>query len=326
VDLTREPELVWSCELPAEPSAPAVLFGDILAVPLKNCSVLFVHKNSGKKAGGYDLSGVPAGVVFDGRENLIIAEESGNGELFSYSLVDGGVDWRFALNECGEAPILRRDESDPAGTILAVNRAGRIYALRADDGKTLWNQQLAPPSCPPVGADSVFYLADFEGKLNAVATGKIIQLHQLPAAVLHLESAEGKLFAGGGDSSLTCFSGFDGRLLWKVRADGKVRSLALRDSLVFFASMAGTVATCRISDGEKIWEWKLEALVNAPLLAAGGAVLVGAAEGRLWALSEATGDVLWERRIPGGPVGRPIREGNTVFLSTTGRRLSAFRF
>ncbi|HXF48212.1 MAG TPA: PQQ-binding-like beta-propeller repeat protein [Verrucomicrobiae bacterium] len=325
-DLTREPELVWSYKLPAEPSAPAVLFGDILAVPLKNRSVLFVNKNTGKKAGGYDLSGVPAGVVFDGRENLIIAEKSGNGELLSYSLVDGGLDWRFALNEGGEVPILRRGELDPAGTVLAVNRGGWIYALRADDGKPIWNQQLAPLSCTPLAGDTVFYLADFEGKLNAFANGKIHQSHKQPSAALCLEAAGGRLFAGGGDSSVSCVSCSGGTLLWKVKADGKVRSLAVRDSIVFFASMPGTVAACRISGGEKIWERKLEALVNAPLATGPGAVFVSSAEGRFLALSASKGEILWERRIPGGPVGRPILEGNTLFVATSGERLLAFRF
>jgi outer membrane protein assembly factor BamB len=325
-DFSREPELVWSCKLPAEPSAPAVLFGDILAVPLKNRSVLFVNKNTGKNAGGYDLSGVPAGVVFDGRENLIIAEESGDGELLSYSLVDGGVDWRFALNEGGEVPILRRGEFDPAGTVLAVNRGGWIYALRADDGKPIWNQQLAPLSCTPLAGDTVFYLADYEGKLNFVANGKVIHSQKQPSAALYLEAAGGKLFAGGGDSSISCFSSSDGGFLWKFETDGKVRSLAVRDSFVFFASMAGTVAACRISNGEKIWERKLEALVNAPLADGPGVVLVGSAEGRFLALSASNGEILWERGIPGGPAGRPILEGNRVFLASAGRRLLAFRF
>lgn len=223
-------------------------------------------------------------------------------------------------------PILKRGEFDPAGTVLAVNRGGWIHALRADDGKPLWNQQLAPLSCTPLGTDTVFHLADYEGKLNLVANGKILQSHKLPSAVLQLEAAEGKLFTGGGDSSISSYSSSDGKLLWKVKTDGKVRSLAVRDSLVFFASMAGTVAACRTSDGEKIWERKLEVLVNAPLAAGPGVVFVGTAEGRFLALSVSEGEILWERRIPGGTVGRSILEGNMVFLASAGRRLMAFRF
>ncbi|MGH8003951.1 MAG: PQQ-binding-like beta-propeller repeat protein, partial [Limisphaerales bacterium] len=199
-------------------------------------------------------------------------------------------------------------------------------ALRADDGKPLWNLTLAPLSCPPLAADTVFYLADFEGKLNAIANGKVVQSQKQPSALLCLEAAGDKLFAGGGDSSVFCFSGLDGKLLWKFKTDGKVRSLAVGDSLVFFASTIGTVVACSVSRGGKLWERKLEALVNAPLLAAGGVVLVGTAEGRFLALSEKSGEIVWERRIPGGPVGRPILEGNTLFLATTGKRFLAFQF
>jgi outer membrane protein assembly factor BamB len=325
-DLTKEPHLVWSEKLPAEPSGPLTLFGKLLAVPSKSRSILFMDKETGKKLGDYDISGVPAGVVFDGRENLIIAEKSGNGEVLSYSLVDGGVYWRFALNEAGEMPILKRGETDPAGTVLVANRGGWLYALRADDGKPLWNLQSAPLSCPPVTADTVFWLADFEGKLNAVANGKVIQSHKQPAAILALEAAGDKLFVGGGDSSFSCLSSMDGTPLWKVKALGKVRSLAIGDSLAFFASAIGTITACSVSQGGKLWERKLEALVNVPLLAAGGAVLVGTAEGRFLALSEKSGEILWERRIPGGPVGKPILEGSTLFFATTGKRALAFQF
>ncbi|HLG94440.1 MAG TPA: PQQ-binding-like beta-propeller repeat protein [candidate division Zixibacteria bacterium] len=292
-------------------------------MPLKNRSVRFVDRKTGEKLGVYDLSGVPAGVVFDGRENLLIAEKSGNGEVLSYSLVDGGVNWRFALNEAGEVPILKEEG---VGTVLVSNRGGWLYALRAEDGKPLWKLPSAPLSCPPVVADTVFWLADFEGRLNACANGKVVQSQKQPSALLHLETAGDKLFAGGGDSSVACFSVLDGKPLWRVKTDGKVRSLALHDSLVFFSSTIGTVAASRASDGEKFWERKLEALVNSPLLVAGGVVLVATAEGRFLALSEKSGEILWERRIPGAPVGKPILEENILFLATTGKRLLAFQF
>lgn len=325
-DLTREPQLVWSFKLPAEPAGGMASFGRVLAVPTKNRSVWFVDKESGKKLAVYDLSGVPAGVVFDGRENLLIAEQSGNGELLSYSLVDGGVDWRFALNEAWEVPIVGRGETDRTGTVLAASRAGWVYALRADDGKPLWNLELGLLSCPPAAAESIFYLADFEGELHAVANGKVVFSRKEPAAILALEFSGTELFAGGGDSSLSCFSAADGKPRWRFKTDGKVRSLAVSDTLVFCASTTGTVSACSISNGQKRWERKLEGLVSGPLLAAGGAVFAGTAEGRFFALSQSEGGILWERRIPGTAVGRPVLEGNTLYLATTGRRVLAFRF
>lgn len=324
-DLTKEPRLVWSYKLPADAAGGAILSGLVVGVPTKNRSVWFIDKETGKKLGVYDISGVPVGGVFDGRENLIIAEASGNGEIFSYSLVDGGVNWRFALNEAGELPIVKRGDSDPVGTVLVANRGGSVYALRADDGKPLWNLQLAPLSCPPVWADSIFYLADFEGKLSAVREGKIVESQKEPSAILALLASCGKLFAGSDDSSILCFSSGDGKFLWSFKTDGKVRALAVSDSLVFFASARGTVTACRISDGANIWQRRLEALVSSPLLAAGGAVLAATAEGRLAALSQQSGDILWERNLPGVPVGPAVLDGNTLVVAA-GRRVLAFQF
>ena len=102
--------------------------------------------------------------------------------------------------------------------------------------------------------------------------------------------------------------------------------MAVRDSMVFFASTVGTVTACSVSDGTKLWERKLESLVNCPLLAAGRVVLVGTAEGRFLALSQSGGEILWERRLAGAPVGRPILDGGGLYLATAGRRVLRLQF
>lgn len=324
-DFTREPRLLWSYDLPGEPVGELASFGQILGVGTKTRSVWLVDKVKGKKLGVYDLSGVPAGVIFDGRESFITAEESGNGELISYSLVDGATGWKYPLNEAREMPILKRGGDDPAGTVFAVNRAGKLFALRADDGKLLWSLQLLPVSCVPVWADSAFWLADFEGKLNAVKDGTVQKTVRLPGGALALEAGDGMLFAGCADSTVAAVSTLDGGTLWKLKTRGKVRSLAIAGSTFYFATTSGGVSACRASNGEKLWEKKLEVLVNAPLLALPSIVLVGSAEGRLFALSTQNGEILWERKLPEELVGRPVREGDKIYLAS-GRKLLAFQF
>lgn len=324
-DFKKEPHLLWSFGLPAEVSGEISSFGGVLAVATKNGSVWLVDKIKGRKLGVYDLSGVPAGVLFDGRESFITAEQSGNGELFSYSLVDGAANWRFELNEAIEMPILAKGEGDPAGTLYAVNRAGKLFALRGDDGKLFWSLPLAPLSCPPVWADSALWLADFEGKLNAVQDGKIIRSVRLPRPALALEAGGGFVFAGVGDSSIAAVSAAESKIVWKLKTDGKVRSLARADSILYFASASGTVGACRALDGRIEWERKLELLFNAPLLALPAVVLAGAAEGRLFCLSARTGEILWVRKLPGGLAARPIEEHGRLYLAA-GKKLLAFRF
>jgi outer membrane protein assembly factor BamB len=263
-------------------------------------------------------------VLFDGRESFITAEASGFGELFSYSLVDGAAGWKYPLNEAAEMPILKKGGSDPAGTVFAVNRAGKLSALRADDGKLLWSLPLAPVSCAPIWADSALWLADFEGKLNAVKDGKEKTV-RLPSAALALEAGNRMLFAACADSSLEALTTLDGKTLWKLETGGKVRSLAFADWVLYYTTTSGGVSSCRVADGEKLWEKKLEVLVSAPLLALPSVVLVGSAEGRLFALSAQSGEILWERKLPGGLFGRPVREGDKVYI-TSGKKVLAFQF
>ncbi len=276
--------------------------------------------------GVYDISGVPAGVAFDGRENLIVAEKSGNGKVFSYSLVDGAVNWRFDINGAGETPIFKRGGDDPVGTVMATDSRGWVYALRADDGKQLWKLGLAPFSCPPVWADSILWLADFEGNLNAVTDGKVVKTFKFTQTALALEAVGEDLVIGGGDSSVTVISAVDGKTKWKIATDGKVRALGVYDSVVYYASAIGMVGACRLKSGQKIWERKLDVLVSEPLFVNSSLTLVGSAEGRLFALSTDKGEILWERKLAGALVGKPILEGDTLFLATAGGRIFAFRF
>jgi outer membrane protein assembly factor BamB len=324
-DYKREPHLLWSFGLPAEPAGEISSFGGVLAVGTKNGSVWLVDKVKGKKLGVYDLSGVPAGVLFDGRESFIVAEQSGNGELFSYSLVDGAANWRFELNEAVEMPILKKGGGEPGGTLYAVNRAGKVFALRADDGKLLWGLPLAPVSCAPVWAEGALYLADFEGKLHAVKDGKIIQAIRLPRAALALEAGSGLVFAGIGDSTVAAISTADGGIVWRFSTGGKVRALGRSDSVLYYATTSGAVAACRVSDGQKFWERKLDVLFNAPLRVLPSIVLAGSAEGRLFALSARTGETLWERKLPGGLSARPIEESARLYLAA-GKKILAFQF
>lgn len=325
-DLTKEPRFLWSFDAPGEAAGGPVVFGEVVAMPTKNRSVWFLDKQSGKKLGVYDISGVPAGVIFDGRENLIVAEKSGNGQVFSYSLVDGAVNWRFDLNEGGEALTFKRRGDDQAGTVLASDLRGWVYALRADDGKQLWRLGLAPFSCPPVWTDSILWLADFEGDLNAVSDGKVVKTFKLAQTALTFESVGEALVIGGGDSSVTVISTLDGKTKWKIAADGKVRSLGVYDSVVYYASAIGTVGACRLESGQKLWERKLDVLVNQPLIANSLVVIVGSADGRLFALSTDKGEILWERKLAGALVGKPVLAGNTLYLATAGGRIFAFRY
>lgn len=326
-DLTREPYFLWSFDAPGEPAEGGLaLLGQVVAFPTKSRSVWFVDKNSGKKLGVYDLSGVPAGVLFDGRENFIVSEKSGNGQVFSCSLIDGEFGWRFDLNEAGEMPIFKKGADDPAGTLIATSRAGGVYALRADDGKLLWSVPLAPFSCPPVWNDSAVWLADFEGGLNAVFEGKIVKTIKLLQTVLALEPAGDKLVIGGGDSSVSAVSTSEGKTVWKTSTDGKVRSLAVNDSIAFFASSVGTIGACQLSNGQKLWERKLEVLVQAPLLAFTDVVIAGSADGRLFGLSAQSGEIFWERKLVGALVGRPVLEEKTLYLATLQGRVLAFSF
>jgi outer membrane protein assembly factor BamB len=127
--------------------------------------------------------------------------------------------------------------------------------------------------------------------------------------------ADGTVYVGTGDGAVQAIAA-DGALRWSYTVEGAVSASPLVDSegRVLVATSAARLYAFWPS-GERAWALRMRAHVATELVpaAALGGVLVGTADGSLWALSE-RGSLLWHTDV-GGPL--------SSALGASGRRIVA---
>ncbi|KAB7628405.1 outer membrane protein assembly factor BamB [Alkalilimnicola sp. S0819] len=190
------------------------------------------------------------------------------------------------------------------GRLYAAGAAGRVSALAADSGKTLWRTELDASlgGGPGVGA--------------------------------------GKVFVGSRDGRVFALSAADGERLWERRLSGEILTVpAVLDGQVIVRTVDGRVHGLDAADGAPVWLFQrsLPSLTlrgNADPLTVPGGVLLGLDSGELVALAAPRGQVAWETDVA-VPQGRsevermvdvdatPVALGDTAYAVAYQGRLVA---
>jgi len=145
-----------------------------------------------------------------------------------------------------------------AGRVFVADCQGKVYALRSDDGQTLWTADNPGGSLWP-----------------GVATENIVAF----ASVL---------------GYVTAWSAGSGRQLWQYDTGKSITSApALVGDTIYVASQSGRVYALRLSDGKELWRSEdLGAPIQGGLCVANGRVYVGTEAMEALALDANTGEVL----------------------------------
>lgn len=147
----------------------------------------------------------------------------------------------------------------------------------------------------------------------------------------------GLVYIGSGDGKLYALQRNDGVLRWSYQADAAIASSpALGDGAVFFTSRSGRIYAVDARTGRLRWFRATEAplpfpwghesgdhFVSSPVLT-GGLVIVGAADGGVYALATRTGRVVWRGRTWGRVRSSPAVSGGRVFVGSADGGLYCF--
>jgi outer membrane protein assembly factor BamB len=197
---------------------------------------------------------------------------------------------------CSAALVLAATACAPPAA-SAQPKPGVAPAAVAPTGQGPAVAAIAIPGAPSVGA--------LEWRFNAGSS--------IPAAPA--VGADGTVYVGTGDGAVQAIAA-DGALRWSYTVEGAVLASPLVDSegRVLIATSAARLYAFWPS-GERAWALRLRAHVATELVPAAtlGGVLVGTADGSLWALSE-RGSPLWHTDA-GGPL--------SSVLGVSGRRIVA---
>ncbi|MCM8527107.1 MAG: PQQ-binding-like beta-propeller repeat protein [Lentisphaeraceae bacterium] len=94
-------------------------------------------------------------------------------------------------------------------------------------------------------------------------------------------------------------------LKWKFQTEGNLKGTAVvKDGFVYFGSEDEKVYCLKLENGEKVWEKKVEDIVEASPLILGDSIIIGTGSGQLYRLNRKNGDTIWtfkaEDRFAGG--------------------------
>lgn len=218
--------------------------------------------------------------------------------------VDLTVQWKEGVGRGTDKRRLHLVPAFAEGRVFTADARGRVTAVNAADGRTLWQRDLRVPlSGGPDASDDRLVVGSTKGELLALSTA-------------------------------------DGAELWRADTDSEILSVPqLAEGLVVVHTLDDTVYAFDAATGEERWRFTSPAPVlilrgsSTPAVVPSGAV-VGLAGGLLVKLDLQEGIPLWTVRVT-VPAGRseleritdidadPIIVGDTVYVGTYNGDLAA---
>jgi outer membrane protein assembly factor BamB len=181
--------------------------------------------------------------------------------------------WSFGVGGAGEGKRLGLAPATDAIRVFAGGHGGKVMAVDALTGKSVWDEDLKLPlsAGPGIGDDLVAF--------------------------------------GTSDGDVVALSAVDGRELWRVNIGSEIlASPAVSNSVVVVRSVDGRLRGLSVQDGAELWLVeqsvpRLSLRGNAPPVIAGVTVVAGFDNGKLGAYDITTGEPTWEVALA-APKGR----------------------
>jgi outer membrane protein assembly factor BamB len=228
------------------------------------------------------------------------------------------------------------------GRLYVVENEGRVLALSARTGRTLWRRDLGKlAASTPTYAEGRLYVtvlaggSQDEGRVAALSarSGRTIWSRDLPSRT---ESSplvvRDRLYFGAENGTIYALRTQNGRIVWTYDAADAVKSaLAYDNGRLYFGDYAGSVNAVRARDGELVWSRSNvspENFYGTPAVGF-GRIFLSTTDGVVHAL-RMNGNVDW--RFTAGPqgyfyaspaLGKPPGGGPTVYIGSHDRRFYA---
>jgi outer membrane protein assembly factor BamB len=237
--------IVWSTEIPSEPSAPPLVVGDRVVLGLQSGQVLARDVTDGASAWTADLLAVGE---LAGENGLVLVPV--DGAIHALSLDSGQPRWKVEAGRI-TAPLLLR------GGWVIVATGEQLTALRAADGVQVWTRKVAFIEHRPAIDGDVIYAS--------VADGRVITV-DLPSGSLRWEREVGanptepfvygdRVYLGAGGRDFVCLKTETGSEEWRFRIGAAVTGTADADaSRVYAVSMDNLLRAFRRSNGAILWK------------------------------------------------------------------------
>ncbi len=205
----------------------------------------------------------------------------------------------------------------------------RIYAIRTQDGSTIWQYPEKAGRetyfAAPVLADGHLIAGDYQNNLFSLDPGSGGLKWTFTAAkgkwIASPLVVDGKIIAPNGDSTLYALD-LNGNLLWKFPTKQALWSRPASDGeRVYQASMDHFIYAIDLNSGEEIWSVDLGgAVLYSPTLTDEGVLYISSLGRHLVALNTKDGSILWQRKFDNELWTQPaLADGKLFFGDISGK-------
>ncbi|MFL6316424.1 MAG: PQQ-binding-like beta-propeller repeat protein [Nitrososphaeraceae archaeon] len=173
-----------------------------------------------------------------------------------------------------------------------------VLGMSTEDGRQLWCYEISGDvfSSPCLVDDMVIVIGSIKKGIHAIDghSGNVRWLFETDGEVWSSASYNGKeIFIGSDDGFLYCLD-IDGKLLWKTKLNGKVRSSS----------------PCLSCDDE---------------VQSSSSIFIGTYGGGMICLNQSTGKIKWSKHISKPVMASPATIKDKVFFATSDNRIYCFR-
>jgi outer membrane protein assembly factor BamB len=256
----------------------------------------------------------------------------GDGALHALDKDTGALVWEFKSYHGNQQAgiVVNSFEGNvtlgPDGNLYAGCDDGYLYCVDRT-GNEVWHFQTnmmvwSAPAFEPGGSWLAFGSLDKHLYVLDRATGKQLASYQAGAEIESSPAIDdaGRIYVGCSDGVVRCLElkGSNLSVVWSFATGGDVYSSpALAGDRVVFGSHDGNVY-CVSTAGKLLWQYSLYSYVSAsPLVTQDGVVLVGAKNGKLYALDLATGMRRWSFKTAPGYL--EVNLDSSPAIDATGR-------
>lgn len=212
--------------------------------------------------------------------------------------------------------------------VIGAGAAGRVFALKDSDGVPEWEYEvedrfIAGPSrnqnmlYQPSDFGRIYYLRATDGRLGCTA--------RLTAGIAGQVAVGEFVFACDVQGNVGAFNRTDCETEWKRTLDAPIWGApALADGILYIGTTAGTVWALDASDGRDLWRVDLEEVIKGGVIVVGEFVIAATMRGNLLAIKRSDGSIASRAHIHGAIDQSPVSDGTRIFVATQKGKIAAF--
>ena len=231
------------------------------------------------------------------------------------------------------------------GRLYFANARGTVFAIRADTGRQVWKRESGrcQASSPAVDGQLVFvtFLRTCNGGPQrddgllvaySAATGEVKWQRRIGQSESSPIVYRGYVYVGDWSGRVYSFLAGTGKLVWRFRSGGKVKSaVAISGDRLFFGSYDHHVYALRLATGKLVWKaaaqdrgFRSRGTFYAGPAVAYGRVYIGSTDGKVYSFGAASGKTRWATGTGNWVYSSPAVWQKRVYAGSYSKQLFCF--